>query len=160
MCLEDIQLETGLIGNIFDYEYSKFGFLTQPSWLQHLWHECDKHEIALHGKYAQPQLTRENDFCLMERLCNSNHFTKQQILIINRCRIYLQVITLADISDSSGGFVTEYAYAGNKSTDRNSKYVWPNQIKPPPRHWTLWRDAIELVWSGSGNHRIQPPLGN
>ena len=160
MCLEDIQLETGLIGNIFDYEYSKFGFLTQPSWLRHLWHECDKHGIALNGKYAQPQLTRENDFCLMERLCNSNHFTKQQILIINRCRIYLQVITLADISDSSGGFVTEYAYAGNKSTDRNSKYVWPNQIKPPPRHWILWRDAIELVWSGSGNHRIQPPLGN
>ena len=160
MCMEDIQLETGLVNNLFEYEYAKYGALTQRTWIRHLWQDCDKHNILLQGKYERPKLSRENDFCLMERLCMSNHFNKQQIQIINRCRLYMKVITMTDITDSSGGFVTESVYMGTLKDDRRSKYVWPNQVRPPPRQWTLWQDAIDLVWSGTGTRRVQPALGN
>ena len=63
----------GLTASMFEYEYPKFGFLTQPSWIRHLWQECDKHNIALKGTYSIPTLKRSNDFCLMEHICQSNH---------------------------------------------------------------------------------------
>lgn len=88
MCLEDVQLETGLICNVFQYDFTKFGYLTQTSWIRHLWESCHKHEVQLKGSYATPKLCNENDFCLIEQLCNANVFTKKQIIIIKDILFY------------------------------------------------------------------------
>ena len=160
MCLEDIQLETGLIKNIFDYEYHKFGMLTQPSWIRHLWQHCDKYDIELKGQYSTPTLLRENDFCLMEKLCNSDAFTNQQKQCINRCRIFLQVITSADITDSDGKCVTKDVFNGIVDESRRSMYVWPNQVRPLLKDWRLWRSAIENIWCETGANRLRRALGD
>ena len=159
MCLEDIQLETGLIKNIFEYDFTKYGFLTQISWFRQLWESCHKHKIELRGPYATPKLVRTNDFCLMEAICNTRVYTKQQLCIINRCRIFLQAITMADITDSSGNTVTEEAYEGKIDPNRVSGMVWPNQQRPPPKAWELWKEAITTIWCQTGSRRLREPLG-
>ena len=50
----------------------------------------------------------------------------------------MKAITMTDIADSCGGFVTEDAYRGRLTQDQESDYVWSNQIRPPPRHWRIW----------------------
>ena len=80
----------------------------------------DKHGIYLKGEYVRPKLLRENDVCLMESLVEFEYFTKKQMEAINRCRIYLQVVTLADITNGSGSFISRLAYDGTFDYDRQS----------------------------------------
>ena len=107
LCLEDIQLEVGITEHLFDLPFHEFGHLTQNSWIRHLWKECWKHNIKLKGTYNKPKLQRENDICLMQQLIGHNSFTKKQIAAINRCRIYMQALTLSDIANGTGSFVTK-----------------------------------------------------
>ena len=50
----------------------------------------------------------------MDRLYQAN-FSADAILKINRCRMYLKVLTLADISLGDGGFIDPEMYHGRKS---------------------------------------------
>ena len=159
MCLEDIQLETGLIKNIFEYDFSQYGFLTQISWFHQLWKSSHKHKVELRGSYATPTLVRINDFCLMETMCTTRVYTKQQLCTINRCRIFLQAVTMADITDSSGNSVTAEAYEGKIDPTTISGIMWPNQQRPPPRAWELWKEAITNVWCRTRSRRLREPLG-
>ena len=158
LCLEEIQLELGLMHNFFTTPYNKFGHLTQRSWIRHLWESCSKHNITLRGKYAMPVLQREHDIGLMDTLISSRTFSKQQEAAINRCRIYLQAVTLSDIVDGAGLSVSKQAYDGYRDIFRVSKWTWPNQERPPLKDWRLWRDAINYCWTGTGTRRLIRPL--
>ena len=160
LCLEDIQLEVGITEHLFDLPFHEYGHLTQNSWIRHLWKECWKHNIKLKGTYNKPKLQRENDICLMQQLIGHNNFTKKQIAAINRCRIYLQALTLSDIANGTGSFVTKMAYEGIKDQHRKSKWIWPNQAKPQKKDWRLWKDAIEMIWTQTGTRRIRNELGD
>ena len=95
----------------------------------------------------------------MQHLVEHNNFTKPQIAAINRCRIYMRAITLTDISNGTGSFVTRDAYEGKRDPHRNSTWIWPNQEKPPRKDWKLWRDAIEIIWTQTGTRRLRQELG-
>ena len=145
LCMESIQLELDVLEVLFEYPYSEYGHLIQRSWIRHLWQMCDKYHIRLKGDYTRPKKTREYDECLMKKLIFESNFTKLQIEAINRCRIYMQVVTLADIANGSGTFVTKKAYMGERDLDRQSMYIWPTQEKPPKKDWKLWKIAIENI---------------
>ena len=158
LCLEEIQLELGLLHNLFETPFHKFGHLTQFSWLRHLWEMCSKYKITLRGKYSTPTLQREHDIGLMDTLISSRTFSKHQEAAINRCRIYLQVVTLSDIVDGSGLSISKHVYEGHRDVFRTSKWTWPNQARPPLQDWRLWRDAINYCWTGTGTTRLLRPL--
>ena len=155
VCMESIQLEIGVLEVLFEYPFSDYGHLTQCSWIRHLWKMYDKYNIRMKGDYIRPQLTREHDECLMEKLIYESTFTKSQIAAINRCRIYLQVLTTADIANGNGTFITKKSYYGERDYDRQSMYIWPNQEKPPNKDWRLWRMEVENIWAGTGTRRLQ-----
>ena len=46
----------------------------------------------------------------------------------NACRIFLQVLTLADICDGSGHEILKCTPQGTRHKDRRSSYEWPKQI--------------------------------
>ena len=48
-------------------------------------------------------------------------------------------------------------YHGDLTTHRHSTLKWPRQKKPPKSSWTLWRLAVDTVWSQ--HQTIIPPLG-
>ena len=84
-----------------------------------------------------PQLERENDQCIMDVLKGE---TKDKADKINRCRIYLQATTLADISNPEGTHINTFAWGGNATTTQNknpreSKHDWPRQPRPGPKTW-------------------------
>ena len=49
-----------------------------------------------------PPTQRENKFYLMDSVLASNRFTSSQIRQINYCRLYLQAVTLSDITNIKG----------------------------------------------------------
>jgi hypothetical protein len=85
-----------------------------------------------------PKLEREHDKCIMDVLqCG----TKENATKINRCRIYLQATTLADISNPEGTHINNFAWGGTATTvqdknPRESKHDWPRQPRPGPKTFT------------------------
>ncbi len=65
--------------------------------------------------------------------------------LINRCRLYLQVITVADIASADGKQIVPWVKDGFRHKDRYSTLNWPTQARPPLRDWKLWRQALSQI---------------
>jgi hypothetical protein len=57
-------------------------------------------------------------------------FTKSQLQATNRCRLYLQVSTLAVIVTADGMAVTAMALEGQRDFHQPHYYGWPTQQRP------------------------------
>ena len=69
-----------------------------------------------------PPLQREHDQYLMDLALTSTKFKPYQIRLINYCRLYLWVVTVADISNANGTHILETAFQGNPA----ARVVNPN----------------------------------
>ena len=109
----------------------------------------DKYNIEFIGPYAKPKTQRVGDEFLMNRLLRrfQEYFTPKEIRSINKCRIFLQVLTLADIYDRGGKNICANIRTGTRLPERTSKYKWPYQVRPLTFEWRSWRKAIDITWT-------------
>jgi hypothetical protein len=117
----------------------------------------DSH-IELDDTMIQPT-QRENDKYIMDVILDSGIFSSKQIRYINYCRLYLNVITVSDISLANGIDMDMSMVKGNPSM-LSSVSIFPgcNQARPGKRQWTLWKHACRLIGSKSG--KLLVPLGD
>jgi hypothetical protein len=68
-----------------------------------------------------PKLKREHNQCIMDVLLQCG--LKENAIKINRCRIYLQATTLADISNPEGTHINNFAWGGTAThiQDKNQR---------------------------------------
>ena len=113
--LELANMELGVGLHLFDLDFSKWGHLLTDCWIKSLWQFCSDNGIELRGDYCKPTTQRHGDYFLMERLVENyyDNFTKGELQTINRCRIYLQFLTMADISTGDGQRYTKKAFFWN-----------------------------------------------
>jgi hypothetical protein len=77
---------------------------------------------------------------------NTNH-----LHAINSCRIWLQVTTLAEITEDSGSSILRTAIMGEIDTNglpklwniSTSLSHWPHQPRPPKRSWKIWQKMLQ-----------------
>jgi len=61
---------------------------------------------------------------------------------LNRCRIYLKVITLSDITTADGTRKIPSVKKGYQIPARISTLMWPNQGKPNSAEWKIWEASL------------------
>ena len=157
--IEIIHLLIGMNQPIFSLDYSKYGHLAERGWITHIWEMCDQYKISIDGQYEQPTIARANDSDLMELLVKADIHDDNDLRSINKCRIYLEVQNMSDITDGSGTKIPHCALHHIKDPERISKYKWPKQPKPTKNDWIAWDDAIKNVWTISETYHIQSKLG-
>lgn len=160
--LEGTNLEVGISTHLFHTPFMKYGFLLGDSWMKSTWEFVDKYDIHIKGKYSRPKLQRENDKVLMEMVVEDDRrlFTKQEIITINKCRCFLQVVFLSDICDSSGRVIEEWVINCEEKYQQRSKWIWPVQAKPPKKEWDVFVRCVNLVWTKySRFYAVEPCLG-
>ena len=59
------------------------------------------------------------------------------------CRLFLQVVTVADIATGCGSFISSSGWSGKLDTTRSVRYDWPVQGEPSAKDWDLWRNALQ-----------------
>ena len=97
--LESMHISAGLNIPIFNLPYSKYNMLIEKGWLQDLWSSAELYDVTIQGSYITPVTNRVNDYhALMEKLIQLDMYTDEDIKSINRCRIYLQVQNLSEIT--------------------------------------------------------------
>ena len=105
-----------------------------------------------------PLLQRQNDAYIMDFILASNHYTPAEIRKMNYCRLFLDVVTISDITNASSTQIDPTSMHGHPSpTSRRNTYLSIHQDRPSQKEWVLWRRA-NLLWSDI-NGRLRTPLG-
>jgi hypothetical protein len=64
---------------------------------------------------------------------------------LNKYQIYLQVLTVADISTADGKLILPEVKKGERPFHRSSTLQWPTQGTPSKEDWTHWRHYLQLL---------------
>ena len=94
--------------------------------------------------HALPNSLRENDSSIMDTIIKKTSFEPEVLKEINRCRMYINAITIADLTEGNGNQVTQEVIKGRKDKFRTSKYKWLYLPRPPE---SAWKNGTEhWIW--------------
>jgi hypothetical protein len=123
MMLEFAKLECGCIGNVLEQDYEQYhGTVMDKNWIKEIWSHLQLYDtkIQINGIWT-PKPGREGAISIMERITAPGIFTTRELHDINRCRLYLQVIFISEITDHSGHNIEDWVKQGHK---QNSSIKW------------------------------------
>ena len=155
--LEQLMVNIGYGTDLFQVPYDLLGKLMPYTWMTHLWEFVYCNAIQIRHDITMP-LLRLHDSFIMHRAVVAK-FTFAKLDAINRCRLYLQVLTCAEIVTADGGSITPKAWSGIRDSTVNSPYQWPTQPRPPPQDWRVWQSALTSCYLDTGR-QLRVPLGN
>ena len=115
--------------------------------------------LILENTHVVP-LQRIGDFHLMDRVLECNQFSPRKIRLINYCRLFLQVHTVADLATAAGTHVDHCFLNGQVSLlSSRSNDLEIHQERPcTPEAWKEWRKACSL-WCTIDTGALHQPLG-
>ena len=144
VALDSTQLCSGFITPILENTYGDITYL-MPSYIISLRQRLSEIDASLWiEKSWTPALQREHDFSIMEGFLRITGITRATLEKANAVRLYLRVLTIADISDVNGTFIPAGQLDGNWQSGSDLK--WPHQPKPPKTFWTTFRTCIRLAF--------------
>ena len=148
--------------SLFDINYNDFGHLLPRTWIKSLWEFVHIYKVKMPTYDFLLKQRRDGDLFLMESF-HQTGFSKKQLIKLNRCRLYLQVELLSDITDGTGDRIHPSAYQGHRQHNSQSIHDWPEQHNPDKHHWKLWRKALRDSFpriNAQRLGRLQTPLGS
>ena len=132
--LETLQLVIGSSLPLFHYPLTQVLKYCTRNWLLNVWEFL----LSIHGTIylerawkLEPQRTN-NVFLMDSCMMHVPHLPPKTLKRLNACCIFLQVITLADITVGSDTHILSCSLQGIRHNDRRSYYTWPHQIRPSP----------------------------
>jgi hypothetical protein len=144
--LSHMQLRTGSDRSIFSLDFSLYACLIEPNWLTSIWAYANSTAITIDIKQQWlPHRVRERDIMILDHALTLN-FTTQQLRQLNDCRMYLQVLTLSDITTADGKYLLPNIIRGYRTDDRPSTLNWPNTCRPTS--WAAWKLYLQHIGSG------------
>jgi hypothetical protein len=127
------------------------------SWVKQGWQEFQLEGLEVTEQTANILPARIDDQYLTT-LFHDKGFRKKTLFRLNRCRLRLQVMTLADIILGDGRYLLHAAFQDG-FPNPNRKYPWPNQGALPAGDWALWKRALRKLCSVSNDLKLPIPLG-
>ena len=156
LAMESCKLEAGIGGPLFLCPFDVTYLNTTNSWIAATWKYCVANKITFNEKCGDLHLRREKDQFLMEAAM-THGMDDATLLAINRCRLYLQVNLLSDISSGDGKSLSGPSLRGVRV--QCNSYKWPAQADPPAKDWNTWRKAIHTLFAPSSDY-LTSPLGD
>ena len=159
--LEFIRLELGLNIDILLENYKNYSYLLcTHSWIRSTWAFMSDHEITLKDNTSKVPMFRERDKPLMEIILQASGITHKQHMTINRCRMYLQIFSVADMVTGDGQDITEDAWEGIPQTEQRAlKLRWPRSQTPTKSDWEVWKIVLGSVICRDNTRRLITSLG-
>jgi hypothetical protein len=154
--LEILQVELGMSESALTVNFGQFGHLVSPTWLTSTWEFISHFNISFKVHIAPFILAREGDGCLMDLFVQKG-YRKQHLALLNRCRIFLQVVRISDIVTGCGKFISRTAMDGRYDATFPRDLRWPVQGELPAAAWTIWRQALSSLCETSNT--LSRPLG-
>ncbi len=138
IAISHLQLHLGVEHKCLTCPFPPFAKWIDHWWLTSIWKHMHQLKITVNIEHHwAPKKYREQDIFLMDYAMQL-HLSTAQIRGINQCRLYLQVLTISDISTVEGRHLHPNILS-NKPLYRTSTLQWPFQANPPKSGWRMWR---------------------
>ncbi len=158
--IESLQLELGLSGNVFNLDYNKYSrALLTDSLVRETWKYASVHNITIDIPGHRFTLATENDSLIMEqvyRYCEPSSWAA-----INRCRHFLQVLTVSDITTSDGRHLHPAIFKKQRRHESFHPNIrWPKWGMPSYTDWRKWKKYIPIALLHQSSTLLRQPLGH
>jgi hypothetical protein len=161
--IEQGQLEVGTSRPLLSEKFETWGHLhTKRCWIRSLWEFLSASGISLSGAWMTvPLPQRQNDRYLMELFAEIGAYSDKDLQVLNRCRLYAQVMFLSDIVNGLGNTIRGEYLVLNSQTPLpvGSKWRWPKQ-QPTRTEWFQWKTALCTLSSPAGRLPDDLQLGH
>jgi hypothetical protein len=139
---ETLCLESGFKFPL-EMEYSRYGKLSTNCYLHALWEFAEVFNIRIRGPANPAVSSCKDDELLMELMCKT--LEEAKLIQFNRCRIYLRVLWLSDITTADGKFIDYYATRAEINPTRSTRWNWPRQGIPSKKAWECWQKGLSSL---------------
>ena len=148
--MQTTQLQVGTELPFYNLSYDTYSPLCTATWFTNLWSYFDSRLLSMDMAIGVTfQRQRENDRFIMDIL--TPHFSTDILTKLNRVRISLQVLTLADIVNNDGRKLLPGI--ANGSLQRSSSFQWPKQPLYTP--WLkYWHQACVILKRYVSNNKL------
>jgi hypothetical protein len=134
VALDSVQLCSGFISPILENTDAMIGYLS-PSYIIDLRRRLGSMGAFLWiEKKWTPALQRVGDKSLMEAFSEIPDITQASLRRANAVRLFLRVVSIADITDLGGTFIPADTLDGEWQAGTDIK--WPYQPLPPASFWS------------------------
>jgi hypothetical protein len=104
-------------------------------------------------------LQRERDYYIMDAVVPLSDFPPSAICQINYCRLYLQILTISDMTNATGTRLAPGIRHGiHLWSQSKSKFQESHQERPNKAFWTIWRRFLNTLSNFHGY--LFTPLGS
>ena len=159
--IEHLHLETGQSNFSLSANFALIAktLLTSNCWVLATWKFMHQYKISIDLSLPTFPLRRQNDQYLMQALIHST-IAPTLWKKFNQCRLYLNVIILADICTGDGTEICKAAFEGTfvQGTSRNN-IPWPPRDTPPSTAWKVWANCLIQLFCNGTNGRLSLGLG-
>jgi len=139
-----VQLLSGATTFFLNKPYTNYSWV-EWGWVTSLWNFLGSTNLSFQmPSHWTPSLPRLHDVCLMDYFV-SLRLPHSALKSLNYCRLYLQVITLSDISSADGTYILPEAKMGLPLPYRTSVLHWPTQGRPHSEAWVVWRHSLSYL---------------
>ena len=152
------KVEIGVAGQLFRCDFHRTGFLLTNSWVKQVWKEVQEYELEVNECSSSRYLHRTNDQFIMTAFMDHG-YSKSQLLTLNKCRLYLRVLTLADMVSGDGWYILPHFFRRINPLEQYSSIRWPEQGCPTDSAWLLWTQALRKSFPQDRSSRLVTPLG-
>ena len=157
--LQGMQTVVGTEQFFLNVRFHPFQVATEKSWMQSLWRFVSETNITF--DYHWPSRNKRVGDGYLTDLFLSWGYTGSKMKSLQKCRIYLQATTVADIADVSGTEIYQAIRNHQRRLDIPSTEGWPHQPRPPGSDWRIWDTAIKrLGKSQQFWWKLAQPLGD
>jgi hypothetical protein len=128
----------------------------EPNWLSALRRFLAETDAAVHiDKITSnlPQQLHEGDQCIMEVILALPAVSRSQLRAFKRCRLFLRVMYLSEITLADGNLLARDAWEGQRS--RISPLLWPVQPRPGPNSFRVWRRPLATTFLRGHRTRVR-----
>jgi hypothetical protein len=138
------QLVSGLCTPFLEPSTETLDFLG-PGWIHHMRQRLQNinAKIWLEDQWT-PRILRSNDSSIMSKVLQLR-LSRATMQKFNYVRLYLRIITIADLADETGAKIPGHRFTGRWQA--NSTLTWPDIPQPPSSLMALFRSIIRKAYA-------------
>jgi hypothetical protein len=144
IAFENWQWHVGIGQEVLEYNDYQLIY-DESAWFKATKEFMREHNIQIRIKQERFPRLRENDRYIME-VALTMKLNNRQLKLLNRCRLFLGVITIADITNEQGTHILPTATRKIRALQMVSeKTPTVIQTKPSKDAWKLWNNFTEYI---------------
>ena len=127
-----------------------YGCLATSGWITSTWRDMQQFGITIADSTPHIPLRTTKDQRIITAFVHAG-YKSNELILLNRMRIYLRVATVADLVQADGKEVKPEVWHGIKPMTCRSNIDWPKQGQIPKSHWNIWQTALKTSFGMSLN---------